>query len=104
MDVAAVDQVRLNFNAQGLLVINAAIGLMMLGVALDLKVEDFKRIFVSPKAPLIGLGAQFILLPLLHISLYAYFTASSFHGIGDDTGGSLSRWKPFQYTDIPGKG
>ena len=63
MDVAAVDQVRLNFNAQGLLVINAAIGLMMLGVALDLKVEDFKRIFVSPKAPLIGLGAQFILLP-----------------------------------------
>ena len=63
MDVAAVDQIRLNFNAQGLLVINAAIGLMMLGVALDLKVEDFKRICRSPKAPLIGLGAQFLLLP-----------------------------------------
>ncbi len=64
MDLAAVDQVRLNFNAQGLLVLNAAIGLMMLGVALDLKVADFKRICVSPKAPLIGLGTQFILLPL----------------------------------------
>ena len=63
MDIAAVDQIRLNFNPQGLFVINAAIGLMMFGVALDLKLEDFKRIIVSPKAPGIGLIAQFILLP-----------------------------------------
>jgi len=39
------------------------IGLMMLGVSLELKPADFKRIFISPKAPGIGLGAQFILLP-----------------------------------------
>ncbi|MCB2147360.1 MAG: bile acid:sodium symporter family protein [Deltaproteobacteria bacterium] len=45
------------------MVINAAIGLMMLGVSLDLKIEDFRRIVVSPKAPGIGLLAQFILLP-----------------------------------------
>ena len=63
MDFAAIDQVRLNFNPQGLFVINAAIGLMMLGVALELKLDDFKRIFQAPKAPGIGLGAQFILLP-----------------------------------------
>jgi BASS family bile acid:Na+ symporter len=63
MDAAAVDQIRLNFNPQGLLVINAAIGLMMFGVALELKLDDFKRVLVSPKAPAIGLGAQFILLP-----------------------------------------
>ena len=63
MDPAVLDQVRLNFNPQGLFIINAAIGLMMLGVALELKLEDFKRIFVAPKAPLIGLAAQFILLP-----------------------------------------
>ena len=65
MDAAAVDQIRLNFNAQGLFVINAAIGLMMFGVALDLKLNDFKRIIVSPKAPGIGLIAQFVLLPAL---------------------------------------
>jgi len=65
MDVAMVDQVRLNFNPQGLLVINIAIGLMMFGVALDLKLEDFKRIIISPKAPGIGLVAQFMLLPAL---------------------------------------
>ena len=63
MDPTALDQVQLNFNPQGLFVINAAIGLMMLGVALELKLADFKRIFIAPKAPLIGLAAQFILLP-----------------------------------------
>jgi bile acid:Na+ symporter, BASS family len=63
MDAAAIDQIRLNFNPQGMFVINAAIGLMMFGVALDLKLDDFKRIIVSPKAPGIGLIAQFVLLP-----------------------------------------
>ncbi|MEJ2168540.1 MAG: bile acid:sodium symporter family protein [Desulfobacterales bacterium] len=63
MDPAAIDQVRLNFNPQGLFIINAAIGLMMLGVALELKLDDFRRIFAAPKAPVIGLAAQFILLP-----------------------------------------
>ena len=65
MDMAAIDQVRLNFNPQGLFIINMAIGLMMFGVALDLKLEDFKRVVVAPKAPGIGLAAQFILLPAL---------------------------------------
>jgi len=69
MDPAAIDQVRLNFNPQGLMIINAAIGLMMLGVAIDLKVEDFKRIIVSPKAPGIGLLAQFVLLPAFTFAL-----------------------------------
>ncbi len=63
MEPSVIDQVALNFNAQGLLVINIAIGFMMLGVALDLKLEDFKKILVAPKAPAIGLVAQFILLP-----------------------------------------
>jgi len=63
MDPAALDQVRLNFNPTGIAIINGAIGLMMLGVALELKIEDFKRILSSPKAPAIGLVAQFLLLP-----------------------------------------
>lgn len=65
MDPVTIDQVRLNFNPTGIAIINAAIGLMMLGVALELKIEDFKRVISSPKAPLIGLIAQFILLPAL---------------------------------------
>ena len=65
MDLMTIDQVRLNLNPTGIAIINAAIGLMMLGVALELRIEDFKRIIASPKAPLIGLLAQFILLPAL---------------------------------------
>ncbi len=63
MDPTTVDQVRLNLSTQGLLVINIAIGLMILGVALDLKTDDFKRVLKMPKAPGIGLLAQFVLLP-----------------------------------------
>ncbi len=63
MDPVTLDQVRLNFNPAGIAIINGAIGLMMLGVALELKIDDFKRIISSPKAPAIGLAAQFILLP-----------------------------------------
>jgi bile acid:Na+ symporter, BASS family len=63
MDPVAIDQVQLNFNPTGIMIINGAIGLMMLGVALELKFEDFKRIITSPKAPAIGLFAQFLLLP-----------------------------------------
>lgn len=58
-----IDQVKLNFNPQTLLTLNIIIGFMMFGMALDIKLEDFKRVFKSPKGPAIGLGAQFILLP-----------------------------------------
>lgn len=63
MDAAAVDQVRLNFNPTTLHALNAVIGLMMFGVAIDMKVQDFRRVLVAPKGPLIGFLAQFILLP-----------------------------------------
>ncbi len=63
MDAASIDQIQLNFDPRGLMVVNVAIGLMMLGVALDLRLADFKRILTAPVAPAIGLTAQFLLLP-----------------------------------------
>jgi len=74
MDLSLIDQARLNFNPQGLLMINAAIGLMMLGVALELKLDDFKRILIAPKAPFIGLAAQFVLLPVFTFLLTLIIT------------------------------
>jgi bile acid:Na+ symporter, BASS family len=65
MDAAVVDAVRLNFNQGGLLALNVVIGLMMFGIALDMNFSDFTRIIRSPKAPAIGLLAQFALLPAL---------------------------------------
>jgi BASS family bile acid:Na+ symporter len=60
-----IDQVELNFNPTTLTILNVAIGLIMFGVALDLRVEDFKRIARDPRGPLIGLFGQFLLLPFL---------------------------------------
>ena len=58
-----MDAVRLNFNPQSLWALNAIIGLIMFGAALELKPRDFKAVFVTPKPVLIGLAAQFVLLP-----------------------------------------
>lgn len=58
-----IDLVRLNFNPQSLWALNFIIGLVMFGVALDLKTSDFKAVLSSPKPVLIGLAGQFILLP-----------------------------------------
>lgn len=59
----AIDQIQLRFSPTGLAVINTTIGLMMFGMALDMKWADYKSILRSPKAPIIGLLAQFVLLP-----------------------------------------
>jgi BASS family bile acid:Na+ symporter len=82
MDAAAIDQIRLNFNAQAVLGLNVVIGLMMLGVALELKLDDFKRIIVSPKAPGIGLGAQFILLPAFTFLLTLFLPVTPSMALG----------------------
>ncbi|MGV2941389.1 bile acid:sodium symporter family protein [Mesobacillus sp. LC4] len=58
-----IDQVTLNFNSATLTIMNILIGFIMFGVALDLKVDDFKRTLSTPKPVLIGLIAQFFLLP-----------------------------------------
>ena len=58
-----IDQVQLNFDPATLALLNVLIGLIMFGVALDIRMEDFKRVVRDPRGPLIGLGAQFLLLP-----------------------------------------
>jgi len=58
-----LDQVELNFNETTLTLLNILIGLIMFGVALDIRLEDFRRVARDPRGPIIGLGAQFLLLP-----------------------------------------
>ncbi len=60
-----IDEVQLNFNPTTLLIMNIAIGFIMFGVALDLKPSDFKRTLKSPKPFIIGLAAQFFVMPAL---------------------------------------
>lgn len=60
-----IDSVRISFDTQSLWILNAALALIMFGIALDLTPEDFKRLLKKPKIILTGIVSQFFLLPLL---------------------------------------
>lgn len=52
------------FDPASLIVLNAILALMMFGVSLNLRPDDFRRVLTIPRAPVAGLLAQFLLLPL----------------------------------------
>lgn len=58
-----LDAVRLNFSPESLGALNFILAFVMFGVALDMKWEDFRGIRTAPRAVLIGMVAQFLLLP-----------------------------------------
>lgn len=58
-----IDTIQINFSESSLLIMNIVIGFIMFGVALDLRLADFKQSLKSPKSFLIGMGCQFLLLP-----------------------------------------
>ena len=61
----SVDNLKLNFNQDSLWILNIILALIMFGVALELKVEDFKRLLQTPKIAAVGILSQFVALPLL---------------------------------------
>ncbi len=63
--LSSLDHIRLNFNAEGLHALNIAIGFIMFGVALEIKISQFKDLISSPKSALIGFASQFFILPFL---------------------------------------
>ena len=61
--VDAVDAVTLHFDADRLVWLNAVLGLVMFGVALDVRPADFRGMLGRGRAFWIGLASQFLLLP-----------------------------------------
>ncbi|QRM89813.1 bile acid:sodium symporter family protein [Lacinutrix sp. WUR7] len=60
-----LDNVKINFDANGLWVLNIALAVVMFGVALGVTINDFKQLFKQPKVVLIGILSQFVLLPFV---------------------------------------
>jgi BASS family bile acid:Na+ symporter len=58
-----IDEVTLNFSPRGLALLNVVLALVMFGVALDIRVADFRRVMTDRRPVLLGLSAQFFLLP-----------------------------------------
>jgi len=63
--MAPIDQVQLSFNPQTLTLLNTVLGLVMFGVALELKVDDFRSALKTPKALALGLFGHHILFPAM---------------------------------------
>ncbi len=63
--MAPIDQVQLSFNPQTLTLLNAVLGLVMFGVALELKVDDFKAALRTPRALALGLIGHHVLFPAM---------------------------------------
>jgi len=60
-----LDKAVLKFDDKNIFIMNLSLGFIMFGVALQLKIDDFKRVFSAPKSVLIGFVSQFMALPFL---------------------------------------
>jgi bile acid:Na+ symporter, BASS family len=60
-----LDGVVLNFDASSVHILNIALAFIMFGVALGIKVGDFKALISAPKQIITGIASQFILLPAI---------------------------------------
>jgi BASS family bile acid:Na+ symporter len=61
--VIDIDSIQINFSTESLWILNIALAVIMFGVALGIRVDDFKRLISKPKILLVGIFSQFLLLP-----------------------------------------
>lgn len=59
-----------------------AIGVIMFGIGLNLTFADFKRVFIEPKAVLIGLIGQLVLLPVVAFVIAFVFDLKPVYQLG----------------------
>ena len=60
-----IDNIKINFDTEGLWILNIALAIIMFGVALSIKIDDFKLLIKKPKILFVGIFSQFFLLPAL---------------------------------------
>jgi len=60
-----IDSIKINFDSEGLWILNIALAIIMFGVALSIKIDDFKLLIKKPKILFVGVFSQFFLLPAL---------------------------------------
>ena len=64
-DMSQLDFVKLNFNQESVNIMNLAIAFIMFGVALSIRPDHFKTVFLHPKPVVIGTISQYIVLPAI---------------------------------------
>jgi BASS family bile acid:Na+ symporter len=64
-----IDLVHVHFKPESLKLLNILLGFLMFGVALDIKISDFKKILQTPKPVLVGLLCQYLMFPALTLAI-----------------------------------
>lgn len=77
-----VDTLQLHFNPDQMLVLNAAMAFLMFSVALDIRLEDFRRVVQFPRSIGVGILAQYLIFPLLTLAIIAIFNPPASVGLG----------------------
>jgi len=77
-----LDTIRLNFNQESVNLMNIAIAFIMFGVALSIKPQHFKILVFNPKPVLLGVVAQYLLLPALTFLLVIILRPSTAVALG----------------------
>lgn len=77
-----LDAVRLNFNQGSINLMNIAIAFIMFGVALSIRPKHFKSLALNPKPVVLGVIAQYVLLPALTFLLVLILRPSTSVAMG----------------------
>lgn len=78
----SIDSIRLPEVENALLPLNISLFIIMFGVALGIRLADFKRIISLPKPAILGIVSQFILLPLFTFLLVYLIQPIASIGLG----------------------
>ncbi len=62
---ASLDAVRINFSTETLWILNLILAFIMFGVALDITLDDFRKLLRNPKPIVVGILSQFLVLPFM---------------------------------------
>lgn len=68
-----LDPIKINFSESGNVILNMVLAFIMFGVALGMRVAQFKALIKAPRPIIIGLFLQFIFLPFITFLLVILF-------------------------------
>lgn len=68
-----IDDIALNIGGGSSFVLNISIAFIMFGVALELDLREFVKLFKSPKPAFVGIFSQFLLMPAMTFGLVILF-------------------------------
>ncbi len=68
-----VDSLQLNFSQGQMTFLNLAMAYVMFSVALDIRLDDFRKVLLYPRSVLVGLAVQLFFFPILTLAIILLF-------------------------------